>query len=90
MDRYGQKRPKMLVRVQKMDLYGHPRRKTALALLKPEIEAPLERSDFACRRTAASAAESLPRGEGLRPAVFPFYSPRKSEQVRFLSARAKG
>ena len=60
MDRYGQKRPKMLVRVQKMDLYGHPRRKTALALLKPEIEAPLERSDFAIRRTAASAAESLP------------------------------
>ena len=45
-----------------MDLYGHPRRKTALALLKPEIEAPLERSDFAIRRTAASAAESSPRG----------------------------
>ena len=28
-----------------------------------------ERSDFACRRTAASAAESLPRGEGFREGV---------------------
>ena len=56
----------------------------------PESKHLSERSDFACRRTAASAAESPPRGRGLRPAVFPFYSPRKSEQVRFLSARAKG
>ncbi len=62
MDLYKQKWPKMLVRVQKMDLYGHPRRKTALALLKPGIEAPSERSDFACRRTAASAAESPDEG----------------------------